>query len=484
MAGIFGIALPRKHDEVVSRIGTMRHRGCKSLSVVEGEQATLAESHGAPLGMWLARTNGCGTVFDGALFNWRRLSGRALDVDQAIQDAFDDRGFAFLDELDGPFALAIAHDKGVFIARDPIGIAPLYYGYKDGAMCFASEAKALLGWASSVREFPPGHYCWTDGQFVRFAEEIRMSATCWAGKDPTRALRLALEEAVAKRASLTDSLGCWLSGGIDSSAMAALACLNMPRPKTFAAGVKEAPDLAFARRVASHLDTQHHELDLQPRTLINALPKVIGSLESFDALLVRSSLANYMVGKLASDHVDAVLSGEGGDELFAGYDYLKVIPTSELNGELIDITGRLHNTALQRVDRCSSAHGIKAFVPFLDGEVLKLAFSMGPELKIHRNGGVIDKWALRQSVVSLLPAEVVNRPKAKFWDGAGIEKIMQELAKESVSDSDFASERMMSDGGALNSKEELLYYRIFKERFGELDDLSFVGRTKGAPLEN
>lgn len=479
MAGIFGIALPNRYDQVVDRIGMIRHRGDRGLSIVEHKNATLGEIHGAPLGMWLGRTPGCNVVFDGALFNWKSLSTQALDVDQAIHDAFYQSGPGFLRKLDGPFALAIACDRGVFIARDAVGIAPLYYGHKDGAICFASEAKALLGWASDVREFPPGHYYVGDGSFVPFAEMVGKVAKTKG--DPAQTLLSTLSEAVSKRASTTDALGCWLSGGVDSSAIAALAATCVPKLKTFSVGLEGAPDLAFARQVATHIGSEHYEMCLKPEALVKALLDVISALESFDALLVRSSLTNYFAGRLASDHVEAVLSGEGADELFAGYDYLKQIRPSELNDELVDITGRLHNTALQRVDRCSSAHGLKAFVPFLDSEVRKLAFSMGPDLKIHRNGGEVEKWVLRLAVAPMLPTDVVNRPKAKFWQGAGVTDVVESYAKSVVSDEFFASNRVLRDGTSLNTKEECLYYMIFTERFGELDDYSFIGRTKNAP---
>lgn len=479
MAGIFGIALPNQYDNVVDRIDMIRHRGRQGSVVVEHQRATLGEVHGASLGMWLGRTPGCNAVFDGALFDWKRLSKEALDIDQAIQDAFGQLGPGFLKRLDGPFALAVAYDSGLFVARDAVGVAPLYYGYRDGAMCFASEAKALLGWASDVREFPPGHYYGGDGDFVSFAESTEQAVK--PVESPAQALRSTLAEAVSKRASTTDALGCWLSGGVDSSAMAALAAMCVPRLKTFAVGLEGAPDLAFARQAAAHIGSEHFEMCMQPEALIKALPDVIHSLESFDALLVRSSLTNYFVGRLASEHSEAVLSGEGGDELFAGYDYLKQIPASDLGGELVDITGRLHNTALQRVDRCSSAHGLKAFVPFLDDEVRKLAFSMGPELKIHRNGGTVDKWVLRQAMAPMLPTDVVNRPKAKFWQGAGVSEVIESYAESVVSEEFFSSNRVLRDGTSLNTKEECLYYMIFTERFGELDDYSFIGRTKNAP---
>lgn len=168
----------------------------------------------------------------------------------------------------------------------------------------------------------------------------------------------------------------------------------------------------------------------------------------------------------------------GGDELFAGYEYLKDIDKEKLKEELMDITGRLHNTALQRVDRSASAHGTVAHVGFLDSDVVDYALKIPVKYKI-RNG--IEKWILRKAMENELPEKVLYRKKAKFWQGAGVSDMISDYAEKKITDGDFMRERKLKNGWVLNSKEELLYYRYFKEYFGELEDLSWMGRTKGAP---
>jgi len=214
--------------------------------------------------------------------------------------------------------------------------------------------------------------------------------------------------------------------------------------------------------------------------MIRVLPDVIYHLESFDALLVRSSITNYLVAKLASEHVSEVFSGEGGDELFAGYDYLKSIPPEQLEKELIKITGSLHNTALQRVDRSASAHGTRAHVVFANPEVVRFALTIPVKYKIFNNQ---EKWILRKAMEELLPDSILQRPKAKFWEGAGVENVLSEYASKMITDRDFRIERITSNGLNINTKEELFYYRIFKDHFGSDHNLKWMGRTKGSPVE-
>jgi len=380
-----------------------------------------------------------------------------------------------MDELDGGhFAMA---SEDFNLKRDPLGVAPLYYGQSvDGALCFASEVKALLEATRQVRELPPGHI--NDGEKLYLYDTLAKQQPAYDPPEQVvKELRRRLEAAVEKHVG-GGEVGVWLSGGLDSSTAAALARPHLERLHTFVAGLSGSPDLEHARVTADYLGCKHHEVIVQFDHLLTILPDVIYHLESFDALLVRSSLMNYLVAKRAADYVPAVFSGERGDELFAGYEYLKSLHPAKLADELVDITNRLHNTALQRVDRCASAHGLLAYVVFLDPGVVEYAFRIPTELKLHDG---VEKWILRQAIAGALPEAILNRPKAKFWEGAGVGNLLAQYADRNVSDQDFEREKLLPGGWLLDSKEELLYYRVFREHFRDLVDLSWMGRTKAVP---
>ena len=444
MTGIAGIARPGMRAQVETMLTKLTHRGPEKLKVIETSQATLG----------------------------------VVARDQSTIDVLLEQNLAQDSHGGIHCAQARAGEGGVQLKRDPLGVVPLYYGsLADEELAFASEVKALLPVTSKVKELPPGNVL-EEGILQPYFHLYRLPEYELPFDDCKRVLRNRLEAAVEKRVG-DGEVGAWLSGGLDSSALAALARPYVQTLYTFAAGVEGADDLVFAQEVADFLDTRHTEVVVTLSDMLAVIPEVIYHLESFDAWLVRSSITNYLVAKRASDFVPAVFSGEGGDELFAGYDYLKELAPESLADELVDITGRLHNTALQRVDRCASAHGTVAYVGFLDANVVDWAFQIPAAYKLFDG---VEKWILRQAVADVLPLSVTNRPKAKFWQGAGVEEQIAEYAEGQIGDSEFEGERKLNNGWVLNSKEELYYYRIFSEHFGNLEDISWVGRTKGSPV--
>lgn len=373
----------------------------------------------------------------------------------------------------GHLAEALVRKGALELVRDELGVAPLYYDIdQDETVYFASEVKALLAIKRNVTELYAGHRL-VDNLQQQYYQLQRKEPLPDNAENLAQELRTRLIQSI--KGVITDNpIGSWLSGGLDSSTIAALARPYCTEFHTFVAGLSGAKDLEYSREVASYIGSTHHEVILTLQDLIKALPEVIYHLESFDALLVRSSITNYLVAKAASDYVAEVFSGEGGDELFAGYEYLKSLSPEELDNELITITGNLHNTALQRVDRCSAAHGTTAHVVFADPNVFEFALKIPVIYKLYDG---VEKWILRKAMTGLLPHRVLNRRKAKFWEGAGVNDVVSDYVEMKISDGDFTHERVLTNGWILKTKEELYYYRIFKEHFGEMHNLDWMGRS-------
>ncbi len=448
MAGIAGITGSDARKEVELMLGSINHRGKYHRHIIEKDGITA-----------------------GIIWNEHE--------DESVKRSLE-RGEIGYMSGPGHYIKGIVAGGQIRFYRDELGVAPFYYGKdRSGRLCFASEVKGLLKVTDDILELAPGHSIDNSGT----AAFYKLETGKYLEQDPEKTakeLQKILKKAVSE-CIRSDEAGSWLSGGLDSSAICALAAGEVRKLKTFTAGIKGAPDLKYAGEMAHFLRSEHHEVIVTVDDLIKALPDVIYHLESFDALLVRSSITNYLVAKLASEHTSEVFSGEGGDELFAGYEYLKTIPVTSLEDELIKITGGLHNTALQRVDRSASAHGITAHVVFADPEVVSFAFKIPVRYKIF---GSTEKWILRKALEGLLPDEILKRPKAKFWEGAGIKDLVSDYASEKITDNDFRKERKLTDELILNTKEELFYYRIFREQFGKDMDLSWIGRTKGSPTDS
>jgi asparagine synthase (glutamine-hydrolysing) len=418
-------------------------------------------------------------VWDGELYDpdgVREATGldAATDVELVLR-LYDREGTDFLSWLNGPFALAILAGDKLLLARDPMGQAPLYFGTVKGSLCFASEIKALQEATEDIHIFPPGHLM-VDG-------EIRPGASRGpervADSDPgavADTLRLRMEASIRRRVAKVPRLGVWLSGGLDSSVLAALAAAESGSVSTFSAGTAGASDLAFAREVASFLGTDHHERLTTVEEMLEVLPRVIYHLESFDAPLVRSSVANYIVAGEASRHVRVVLSGEGGDELFAGYGYMKDRDSDGLRSALLEAQRALHNTALQRVDRMAAAHGTRARTAFLDPGVVAYANAIPDRWKIFGEKRT-EKWILRKAMEGRLPEGVLWRPKEKFWSGSGIAGKLAEVADRRITDAEFSREREVRPGHVLETKEDLFYWRIFRRYFPHVQTLDSLGWT-------
>ncbi len=445
MSGIAGIGGPGKRAQVERMLDKMTYRGPAGGEIVEVAAGTL------------------GVVWT----QTQAESAADLTREHLAQDYVDDSHFAQAQACGGCLVLK----------RDPLGVSPLYYGHTaDGTLCFASEVKAILAVTRDVHALPPGHI--HDGTGVRPYSNL--------GGEPdsdrpaeqiARGLRGCLEAVVEKLIGPRREMGLWLSGGLDSTALAALARPRLTTLHTFAAGFPDSPDVVHARLAAEFVGSEHHELLVDLDDMLAVLPETIYHLESFDALLVRSAVNHYPVARMTSEYVPAVISGEGADEMFSGQRYVELRDPGP-RPELADIADRLSGTSLQRVDRCSSAYGMVAHVAFLNSESVEYAMRIPPELK-YRDG--VEKWILREAMRGVLPEPLRTRTKARFWEGAGVGDLIAHHADRQITDREFTRERTLPNGWTLNTREELMYYRIFKDHFGELQELSWMGRTEDAP---
>jgi asparagine synthase (glutamine-hydrolysing) len=274
-----------------------------------------------------------------------------------------------------------------------------------------------------------------------------------------------------------------LSGGLDSSVIASLASEAYrekfgedARLKTFAIGVGESSDIQNARDIAQWLNTDHHELMVGLEEILKALPEVIYYLESFDPSLVRSSISNYLISRHAGKQgIQALLSGEGGDEVFCGYTYLKDFPLHELFARQMECIGYLHNNASLRLDRMNQCHGLRVVAPLISGELLDYAMAIPPEYKLRQEGDLkIEKWIFRKAFETSLPESVVWRMKEEFSQGSGSASVLPEYFEGIISDEELVTAQ--AEYAMVRSKEELYYFRIFTQRFGAGNAVKTVGQ--------
>lgn len=484
MCGIAGVLRQPANGNVKSMIEKLSHRGPDGNGVKDLKHASIGHTRLAILdvegGHQPMQYEDTWIAFNGEIYNYRKLqakylSGVALNTTsdtEVLLHLYKKFGPEFVKLLDGMFAFVIYQNGEFLLARDPLGIKPLYLGFgaEENQMYFASEIKAFEGKVDKVQIFPAGHWYHSRSGWKRFYK-VGKTIQPFNGSEAQSLplIKSTLREAVHKRMLADVPVGVSLSGGLDSSIVSALACESTEQLHSFAVGVTGSEDLPAARLMAEHLNTQHHELVYTAQDMVEALPDVLYYLETFDPALVRSAIPNYFLAKLASDHVKVFLTGEGADEVYAGYDYLADFDDPEaLQDEMIEITEALHNTNLQRADRMSMAFGLEARVPFLDVKSVSTALSFPAEWKMHN--GRAPKHILRQAFADDLPDEIVNRPKQKFSKGAGSSDLIAQLAEEKIPDEEFLSEsqRLKNEWNyALPNKEALYYYKIMQEHYDD-----------------
>ena len=416
-------------------------------------------------------------VANGEIYNFptlrkdleQRHTLRTGNDSESILHLYEEAGDRSAERLDGMFAFATANGRDVYLARDPIGIKPLYMGdYKKGVI-FASELKALAGVSCNVREFPAGTWYHSGVGFERFYDVPDRRPVSRTVEEHCHAVRSTLEDAVCKRLMSDVPLGAFLSGGLDSSIICAIVRQHVDELHTFSVGLEGSRDLQAARLVSRHLDTIHHEYILTEEEIREKLPEIIYHLESYDQDLVRSAIPCFFTSRLAAQYVKVILTGEGADELFAGYTYYRDVTDPEaLHRELRRSVRSLHNVNLQRVDRLTMAHSLEGRVPFLDTELIELAQTVPADLKLREmsDGQLIEKWILRKACEDLLPSEIVWRDKEQFDEGSGTVDLVSTGFEQVVSPEESAAYAAGYSDAQLRSAEECAYHKLLSDAYG------------------
>lgn len=382
--------------------------------------------------------------------------------------------------LNGMFAFVLQDGNGkrMLAARDHCGIKPLYIGKSHGgeATWLASELKSLVGICDEAKEFPPGHYWTPEGGLQRWYLPA-WDAEGFVPKTGTPAeFKAALERAVKAQLMSDVGIGLLLSGGVDSAIVGEIMAPLMREAgeplRSFTVGQPDSPDITAARMISEHLGTEHHEYLFTSQEAFDALEKVVYHLETYEPELVRSAVPNFFLAKLVASHgCKTVLTGEGSDELTAGYLYFRDAPDAEaLFEELRRIFWHLHNVNNQRSDRMSMAHGVEARVPFLCPDAIAAAMNIPAEDKVITPDRP-EKAMLRKLWEGDVPTQVLWRTKAMQCEGVGKTWVaeLQALCEKAVSDAEFAAAAERFPVNPPHSKEEYLYRKIFDKHFPNLD---------------
>lgn len=506
MCGIVGVFGCDGHDsalrhKVLKMSSKIRHRGpdwsgiyCGKTAILAHERLSIVDPQSGKQPLFSCDDKQILAV-NGEIYNHqeirRRFKGkyefRTGSDCEVILPLYREKGMNFLEDLNGIFAFALYdEEKECFmIARDHIGIIPLYIGHDEqGRTYFASELKALEGFCSDYRIFPPGHYY--DSRDEQFHHWYKRE---WENYDAVKnneasplTIKESLEQAVRRQLMCDVPYGVLLSGGLDSSVISAIAKKYAakrveshdkseawwPQLHSFAVGLVGAPDLAKAKTVADHIGTVHHEINYTIQEGLDAISDVIYHIETYDVTTVRASTPMYLLARvIKSMGIKMVLSGEGADEVFGGYLYFHKAPDARaFHEETIRKLGKLHLYDCLRANKSLSAWGVEGRVPFLDKEFLDSAMTINPAAKMCQ-GKTIEKKILREAFADMLPEEVAWRQKEQFSDGVGYSWIdtLRDMTASTVSDDEMnhAAERFPINPP--RNKEEYFYRSIFESHF-------------------
>ena len=505
MCGIvaaFGLSQSEKiRNQVLEMSGKIRHRGpdwsgiysCKN-AILAHERLSIVDPKSGKQPLY-SKDKNLILAANGEIYNHQEIKSNLKSNYEFLTNSdcevilalYNEKGSDFLEDLNGIFSFALYDEKKDFylIARDHMGIIPLYMGWdKEDNFFVASELKALEGFCKEIKLFPPGHYFSSkDGKLTKWYlrnwekyENVKENSTNISH------IRESLSKAVKRQLMSDVPYGVLLSGGLDSSITTAIAktyCQNRietkdqkkawwPSLHSFSVGLKDSPDLLAAKKASEYIGTIHHEIIFTVQEGLDAIKDVIYHLETYDVTTIRASTPMYLMARvIKSMGIKMVISGEGADEIFGGYLYFHKAPNAEeFHKETVRKLNKLHLYDCLRANKSLAAWGIEGRVPFLDKEFLDVAMSVNPSDKMISEDKM-EKWILRKAFEDLLPDEIVWRQKEQFSDGVGYNWIdkLKELVNEKVSDDLFEKTKEKFPINPPLNKEEFYYRSIFKSLF-------------------
>ncbi|MFX0132452.1 MAG: asparagine synthase-related protein [Candidatus Hodarchaeota archaeon] len=508
MAGIFALYLKKEIDKSKSKLLEkyalkIKHRGQKYTYKYEKfpfkvifHQKSLHKKNKI-LNFSFSEDNSKFIAIDGQIYNSEELNKNYLNSDyrakyntlnlEGLLAGFERLDIKILNYAIGSFSGIIINDSELIGFKDPVGAKPLYYCETDDFFALSSELKALAPLKREIKPVIPGKIISSNGREERYFHypefvkdyKITKRKVLKLARELNKLVKLAVMDNIKKG----EKISSLLSGGLDSAIITYIAKDYISDLNVYTVGVNDSKDLYYAKEFAKLYNLNHKILKVRLKDMLECLPDVIYALETFDAALIRSSVPMFLLLKEMNKNknFDVILTGEGGDELFGGYEYLKNFDSYySLNNELLNLLKIEHLTGLQRVDRIPYYFSIEARAPLFDRRLVEYCFKIPPELKIlKKKYGTADKWILRKAFEDEIPDEFIWRKKQKFSDGAGTKYLLRNHIESNIKDEEFNSQKQITPSLTLKSKEELFYWRIFNSQFNPTKEtLSEIPITK------
>lgn len=483
MTGLAGAFGAEDKGLVKKMLARLEHRG-HAQPEVRTFDALVLGARGVKAGRSFAEREGVHVACDSYLFNRQELAerfcrrgGPAPSDPELLLSMYLEIGVDAFAMLDGAFVATISDNGRLVLARDRYGLKPLYITRGKEVGSFSSEMKSQIIPGDRFAPFPPGKVYLHGRGYKSIRTESSRTRPLKVGGGGRSQLRRLVIDATAACLGREGGFNILLSGGIDSSVVAAAASVVTDRLDTVCVGVDGGVDLDMASKVADRLGTNHKERRYDIDEMLEVLGDVVYAAESFDYPLIRSCIPNYIAAREFKRRSRVTLCGEGGDEIFAGYDYMRDIKTDEgLRLERISLLETGHLTGFQRVDRMTASAGLDGRMPLMSGRVIEFGLALPRDALIGPRQAD-SKLALRRAFESYLPREVLERRKQRFSDGAGSITALASIADEVISQSEFEREKRKAPRGRIRTKEELLYYRAFKNHFDSSSAVAAVGFT-------